>query len=301
MHSFCTLFNSNYLTRGLTMYDSLCRTEECFTLFIFCFDDLAYEMLRSLNLKNAVLITLNEFETDELKEVKKLRSEAEYCWTCTPHVIRHVLDNYDVKEVTYLDADLYFFNKPSILLDEFHQSNCSVMITEHRYSPEYDQSDTFGIYCVQFITFKADNHGLKVLQWWEDRCLEWCYNRVEDGKFGDQKYLDRWPDLFVGVHVLQHLGGGVACWNIQQYEVTDGPQVCGVPIVFYHFHQLRWDTAYQFDYGVYELSQEAISLIYGPYIQALREQIDMIVQLYDQFKDNYTKDNSEYDITGALK
>lgn len=50
------------------MYDSLRQTEECFTLFIFCFDDLAYEMLRSLNLSNIVLITLNEFETDELKK-----------------------------------------------------------------------------------------------------------------------------------------------------------------------------------------------------------------------------------------
>lgn len=301
MHYFCTLFNSNYLTRGLTMHDSLCQVGESFTLFIFCFDDLAYEMLKSLNLNNAVLITLNEFETDELRKVKELRSETEYCWTCTPHVIRHVLDNYDVNEVTYLDADLYFYNKPSILLDEFHQSNCSVMITEHRYSPEYDLSNTCGVYCVQFMTFKSDDCSLKVLKWWGNRCLEWCYSRVENGKFADQKYLDEWPHLFEGIHILQNLGGGVACWNIQQYELTDGPQVCGVPIVFYHFTQLNWNTAYEFDYGVYRVSKEAISLIYSPYIRALRKQIDMIVELYGQFYSYHPKDNSKYDITGALK
>ena len=32
--------------------------------------------------------------------------------------------------------------------------------------------------------------GLKALKWWRDRCLEWCYARIEDGKFGDQFYIE---------------------------------------------------------------------------------------------------------------
>ena len=71
---------------------------------------------------------------------------------------------------------------------------------------------------MQFVTFKNTVQGLKVLNWWRDACIEWCYARHEDGKFGDQKYLDNWTTMFEGVRELKHLGGGVAPWNLQQYD-----------------------------------------------------------------------------------
>ena len=71
---------------------------------------------------------------------------------------------------------------------------------------------------MQFMLFKNTEGGLKVLNWWRDCCLEWCYNRHEDGKFGDQKYLDDWTTRFKNIHVLRNLGGGLAPWNVQQYD-----------------------------------------------------------------------------------
>ena len=83
----------------------------------------------------------------------------------------------------------------------------------------YDQTDTSGIYCVQFMYFKNNLEGKKILSDWRKQCIKWCYNRFENGKFGDQKYLDNWPQKYSKLHILNNLGGGVAPWNVQQYKV----------------------------------------------------------------------------------
>jgi hypothetical protein len=96
-----------------------------------------------------------------------------------------------------------------------------VLVTEYRYTPEYYQSATRGIYCLQFITFKNDKKGMIVLDWWRKASIDLCYARFEDNKFGDQKYFDDWTTRFEGIHVLQHLAGEVAPWNIQQYNINN--------------------------------------------------------------------------------
>jgi len=188
------------------MYESLERCSGDFHLYVFAFDDKSYELLQKLDYEYMTVISLDSFEDDELLKVKSERGAGEYCWTCTPSVIKYAIENYDLDSCTYLDADLYFFANPAVLIDEM--KGASVLITDHRYTSEYDQSATSGIYCVQFMTFKNNDFGLNVLNWWRDACIEWCFNRFEDGKFGDQKYLDDWPNRFEGIHVLQHLGGG---------------------------------------------------------------------------------------------
>jgi hypothetical protein len=64
-----------------------------------------------------------------------------------------------VEQVIYLDADLWFRQHPKPIFDEFNASGKQILITDHGYAPEYDQSATSGRYCEQFITFthKAEN------------------------------------------------------------------------------------------------------------------------------------------------
>ncbi|HEY3308690.1 MAG TPA: hypothetical protein VGJ93_09570 [Desulfuromonadaceae bacterium] len=280
MNHFCTLFDSNFFSRGLAMYRSLAAVHDYFTLYVFCFDDRVHRLLSEMHLPGVVPISLGEFETQELLAVKASRSKAEYCWTCTPHVIRHVLDNYRILQVTYLDADLFFFASPSLLLQEFEQSGGSVLITGHRFAARYMKAVVHGIYCVQFMTFKNDERGMEVLSWWQERCLEWCYARVEEGKFGDQKYLDDWPERFEGIHILQHEGGGLAPWNIIDYKLSreqNGLIASNVNrgalcrAVFYHFHNLRFNNGGYLDLGYYMLTADARGLLYKPYLKSLFE------------------------------
>jgi hypothetical protein len=60
-----------------------------------------------------------------------------------------------------------FFSSPEPIFTE--AKNASILLTEHRYLPEYDQSATSGIYNVQFMMFRRNIEGLNALTWWRDR------------------------------------------------------------------------------------------------------------------------------------
>jgi hypothetical protein len=234
---FVTLFNTSYLPAGLSLYRSLCERAGRFRLWVLCMDATVEACLRELGLPEVSVIPLSEVETSPLLSVKPGRSVGEYCWTLTPFVPEFVMARDDsVSRVTYLDADLFFFDDPAILLDEFAASDTHVLITEHAFAPEYARSVKAGIYCVQFMTFRNTPEARGVMRWWQDRCLEWCFNRYEDGKIGDQKYLDDWPVRFPGVvHVLQQKERTLAPWNAAHFLGRPGAPTP----VFYHFQGFR--------------------------------------------------------------
>lgn len=284
--NFCTLFNSAYLSRGLTLYQSLLRNCNDFHLYVFAFDDLCYDYLNKLNLKSLTVISLKEFEDRELLNVKSSRSAGEYCWTCTASTVLFSITKFNLDHCTYIDADMCFYNNPEVLLNEMGDK--SVLITEHRYSEEYDQSAISGKYCVQFVTFKNNEAGLKVLKKWRNDCINWCYNRVEDGKFGDQKYLDNWTTESDAVHELKHLGGGVAPWNVQQYTFTlsGGNKIVGKEInsgkqfdlIFYHYHSLKFldkDIVLLSD-TEYKITEQQKKLLYKPYVKELMDNFHLV-------------------------
>ncbi len=282
MLNFCTLFDSNYSAKGLAMYFSLARHCPSFHLYIFAFDDILADLLVKMKLPNVTIVPLEEFEDPELLAVKPTRTKGEYCWTCSSSTILYCLEHYDIDSCTYIDSDLFFFSDPQVLIDEMGEND--VLITSHRYSKQYDQTELSGKYCVQFMTFKNNANGLKVLRWWRNECLKWCYAKFEDGKFGDQKYLDDWTTRFNGIHELEHLGGGVAPWNMQQYKfMKRGGVIIGedilskkeFPLVFFHFHSLqcyRKGFIREFlvvDLG-YELTPTVRKYIYSIYLHNLK-------------------------------
>jgi hypothetical protein len=112
----------------------------------------------------------------------------------------------------------------------------------HRFPPELACLERCGRYNVGWVSFRNDATGLSCAQWWRARCLEWCYDRLENGRYADQRYLDEWPTRFEGVRTLEHKGANLAPWNVSQYTLSYRSNAVWVdddPLVFYHFHGLR--------------------------------------------------------------
>jgi len=277
---YCTYFDRNYLTRGLAMIESLTRAEPAgCVVFVVCLDEMTHLTLRRLAIPNVRLIPLHDVEARDraLLAVKPGRTLVEYYWTLTPTVILRVLERHpEIDVLTYLDADLYFFSSPQPMFDELGRA--SILIHEHRFSPrQADLATHNGRYNVGLLMFRRDAAGLLALRWWRERCLEWCYARHEQGKMGDQLYLNDWPERFPGVVVLRHLGGGVGPWNHDQYEIgrsSDGTLLVeGQPLIFYHFHSLKLaspDLALPVAHAHYPLTMAVLQDCVAPYLETLR-------------------------------
>ena len=135
--NYCTLFDSNYLTRALVMYDSMTNSHMDFHLYIFAFDNLVLDFFTNKFIKsNITVVPLSEFEDDKLLAVKLFRSPGEYCWTSTPSVILYSIKKFNLDSCTYIDADLYFYTDPNILIQEMNDK--SILLTEHRFTKEYE-------------------------------------------------------------------------------------------------------------------------------------------------------------------
>lgn len=279
-YHFCTYFDRNYLTRGLALYQSL-RThcQRPFVLWTLCFDDESYAILSRLALDSMRLIRRTDFEAGdtELAAARDNRSAVEYYWTCSPSLPLYLFrQDLSINLITYLDADLFFFSDPQPIFDELGTG--SILIVGHRYASAHERyAETSGIYNVGLMSFRRDDAGLECLHWWRERCNDWCYARVEDGKYGDQKYLDDWPTRFPGVVVIQHPGAGLAPWNIKRYrlehDTENGTRIDGAPLVFFHFHALKVvsNWAVTPTGGEYRLSNTALMWIFTPYLDALRQ------------------------------
>lgn len=278
MNHFCTYFDHRYLPRGLALYQSLKQHCSSFQLWVLCLNQACYDVLSQLNLPDINLISLEDFERgdEKLLTAKQNRTLIEYYFTCTPSLPLFVLNKCpEVDLITYLDSDLFFFSTPEPIYQEIADS--SIAIIEHRFSPDLRDQEKFGIYNVGWLSFRRDADGLTCLQWWRERCIEWCYDQLETERFADQKYLDDWPTRFPNVVVLQHKGANLAGWNSDNYKIYAKGNRIWVdrqPLIFFHFHgfnQLKMGTHYiNPGINVKRYSDAVIfQNIYGKYIRTL--------------------------------
>ncbi len=269
----CTLFDSNYISFGLALYDSLERHFSAYHLWVLCLDEECYEKLNSLALKNVTLVSLHDIETEEVLNAKKNRSWQEFCWTLGSVFTLYVLERYSyLYHIIYLDADICFFSSPEPIFKEI--KDASIMIIPHRFPQRLRYLEENGMYNVQMMYFRKDKQGVDCLRQWVCQCLEWCYARIEDGKMGDQKYLDKWPSHYKSLCVLQNICAGVAPWNMEQYSFSidnDKPMVNGEPLIFFHYHGFKYFKGgyYIVSSHTYSFTSIHISTIYEPYLQML--------------------------------
>lgn len=284
---YCTYFDHNYLPRGLALYQSLQRHAPGARLWVLCLSEACHRALLKLALPHLVPVRLADFEeaNPDVAATRPSRSQIEYYFTCSPAWLLFVLEsNEDAEWATYLDSDLFFFASPDPVFEEM--KDAAFGIIPHRFSRGLEDQRRFGIYNVGWVSARKRGEGIAALRWWRERCIEWCYDRVEGDRFADQRYLDRMPETFGGVHVISHLGANLAPWNIADCRLEwNGGRVeieRRYPLLFFHFYGVKRSGDYYFNsHRIYRAPFSGLikERLYKPYTAALAEAERLSVSL----------------------
>lgn len=236
-------------------------------------DTETYVLLYDMQLPNVELIPLSTFERAmHLENVKAGRTWQEFAWTCASQLLEYMLPWVDPMDkfggLTYLDADTCFFSDPKVIFDEIGTRH--IAITPHRFPPERRHMEINGRFNVGLVHIRRSVTGHKCIERWAAQTRAWCYNRIEgQNACGDQKFLDEWSALYGDeVCSIANIGVNTAPWNVNQYAVTEGPRVDGVPVVLYHYHEFDWPADGPLRLTNYPMRKEDKEFIYFPYLQA---------------------------------
>lgn len=267
-----TSITSNYLPKARVLAHSVRRHDAEARFHLLLSDappagfDLAAEPFDSV-------LGLQDIGIPDAKRWAFKHALVEMCTAVKGPGALEIVRRHRPEKLFYFDPDIVVFGGLEALGRELDTH--SVLLTPHLTDPEPSRRGVLdneisalkhGAYNLGFIGLRCHGEGLRCLQWWADRLLEFCRDDIPGGLFTDQRWADLMPAFFGGVKVLREPQYNVATWNLSNRRATgrapDAILVNGHPLAFYHFSG--------FDSG----AQETMLGVYGaqsPALFALRQ------------------------------
>jgi hypothetical protein len=205
----------------------------------------------------------------ELTKIESQRSRLEFIYALSPFVVAYLFDMESVSSVTYLDADLHFYDRIGDLTEQ--GQNYDAAVVGHRFAPNMRHLEIHGKFNVGLVQLNKTSGGRDILQYWMKSCLASTSTTVTSEIFGDQKYLDNFSD-YGNVKVFEGHGVNVAPWNCNQIEISEEGKINLInndPLYFFHFSGLkifRFFSILSFSYYEWKPSAILKKHMYIPYI-----------------------------------
>lgn len=275
MNIYGTFANRNFLPQLLALITSFHEQTKESHLAIFALDDQTYNVIKELGFDRVDLLRLQDLEKfhPNLLIAKTNRMQSEYFFTITSAIPSYLIENYPLCNfAVYLDADLFFFADPDDILKSV-ESRINVVMTPHNFAKRDSRLLVYGEFNTGFIAFRINTPSNYVARWWLQSCMTWCKDKVEDGKFADQKYLESFPAIIDGVLKSNQFGLNLGPWglnNITTISNCDGKwEVNDKSLYAFHFSGTKWNR-----WGVilgawpykHRISKTLFAAIYRPYL-----------------------------------
>lgn len=135
------------------------------------------------------------------------------------------------RRVLYLNSDIFFLRDPHVLWAD--QEGWDVKLFPHNYSfINRIRLKKFGEFNAGAIAITKSEESLKVIEKWANECASWCFDRAENGKYADQKYLEDFELWSSKVSKAKSKTMNLASW------VSAPKDGDFLNCIFYHFHGL---------------------------------------------------------------
>ena len=240
-----TIFDKNYIVRTLAFYDALCKVEKECIFWFACMDQETKHIMSILDLPRVKLFTIEDMGDTELLGTKSGRSYAEFVFTSKSAAMHYVMNKIpDGDALVFSDNDVIYFSSPKNILNRIASLGKSIAIVPHRFPKEKEyMNERVGRYNAGLVYFIAGENSRLCIRDWRKECVNWCYLKYENGRFGDQLYMNAWPEKYTGVYEIPDKGVNVGSWSLSNWKVSKKEGIFYIDeslLVCYHYHRIKF-------------------------------------------------------------
>lgn len=242
MHFF-TSITANYIPKARVLALSVKRYHPNATFHLVLSDERPNCLKESEPFDNIILA--KDLEIPNFLPWAFKHSVVEMCTAVKGVTFQYLFKNFNAQKVFFLDPDMVVLGSLDELINRLDQA--SILLTPHQTVPETNQqaiidneigSLKYGVFNLGFLGVRASLEGVRFIDWWTDRLLNFCYADIAGGLFTDQRWIDLAPCFFDEINVIRDPGYNVATWNLTHRIVSgslDSLLVNGQPLRIYHF------------------------------------------------------------------
>lgn len=234
-----TVCNIAYLPKALVLADSL-REHQNAELNVILFDN--KQQLHPTP-DHVNIIWVEDLGFAEWKQLAFIYDIIEFSTSLKPFIALKLLEKHD--RVIFLDPDTAVYSALDPILKDLDTS--PVVLTPHYTKPQPDtegESDLammrFGSFNLGFFAVRQGPEADYFLNWWNRRCIDFCFMESQFGLSTDQKWVSIAPCFFDFLKISFNPGYNAAPWNTFERTLTgkNGQQYIinhDYPLVFFHF------------------------------------------------------------------
>ena len=274
----CTIVSPNYLPFARTLAESYRFHHPDQSFFVLVVADVTDTKLFDSEPFTTVL--LRDLPLSNVNSLAMKYDILELNTNAKPTFMKHLFATFGLNKLVYLDPDICVYSPLTPVFDLL--DTASVALTPHLTSPvpldgrTPNEQDMLynGTYNLGFIGVRHDAEADRMLDWWEDRCLQQGFSEARTGLFVDQKWINLAPGFFPGVQLVRHPGCNMAYWNLHERRLSqkEGRRLVNAqhPLCFYHFSGVDVE-----DRGALSTHSNRFTLVDRPDLQ----------DLFDDYKD----------------